>query len=165
MSVVSVHTDGGYPYPLIGEEVPSFLSSGYTHPFQLGVPPSFLTGAYPILPDGGTPIQVQGQDGGYPHPRSGQGGTPIPGQGVPPLGLDEGTPIKPGVGLPPSRLDGDTPHKDWMGLPPPHPSGLDGGTCHPPPPIGRQSSRASTCMRRAVCLLRSSRRTFLFIYC
>ena len=69
------------------------------------------------------------------------------------------------MGYPPTIMTGwgTLPHHDWMGYSPPpwlegvppQPSWLDGV---PLPP----TSKASTCYARAVCLLRSRRRTFLF---
>ena len=100
--------------------------------------------------------------------RPSQESTPLPrlGWGVPPVGTGWGTsqlgldgihPTETGWGTPPS-------HRDWMGVPPlPIGTGwgcpqlrLDGGTRSPPLRLG---DRAAT--RRAVCLLRSRRRTFL----
>ena len=73
--------------------------------------------------------------GGYPLARSGWGASTMTGWGNPPPWLD---------GVPPQWLDGVPP--TWLdGVPPPPPS------------------KSSTCYtRRAVCLLRSRRRTFLF---
>ena len=95
-------------------------------------------------PDKGYPILLMGE---YPHLRSGwgvtpscwQGGTPNPRSGQ---GSTLGYPIKTEWGVPPFP-------------------GLDGVL--PPSPIWRQISIVSTlATRRAVCLLRSRRKTFLF---
>ena len=74
-----------------------------------------------------------------------EGGNPPP-----PLGLDGGTPL--GTGQAYS-------HQDWRGSP--RPSAVDGGTHPPLPPRDRAAERVLA-TRRAVCLLRSRRRTFLF---
>ena len=68
--------------------------------------------------------------GGVLHPRSGQGGYPIP-------GLDRGVP---------------------------HPA--DGGYPHPRSGwrVPEGSAKRALATQRAVCLLRSRRRTFLFFY-
>ena len=93
----------GYPYPADRGDPNLANQGGCTR----GVPPSFMTGEYPIWLTGrGVP----------------QGGTLPVGIGwvysLPLLGLD---------GYLPSGLDGGTPCQDWMGYPPP-PSGLGGGT-------------------------------------
>ena len=119
----------------------------------------------------GTPVlgyfpghRSQVLSGGYPSPRlfprslvpgpfqrvpqswpwSGQDGVP------PPPGLDDwGTPLTRSVVVPPARTRLGYPQvRSQWGTP-------------PPPP--RQNSRANTCTWRAVRLLRSRRRTFLFL--
>ena len=110
--------------------------SGYPPPG--GVPGSGTPpGGYPGLgtPPGGYLGQVPPGEGGYPGP-----GTPggVPGSGTPPGGF-------PGLGTPPK---GGVP---GSGTPP--------GGVYP----GRTTEGVLT-TRRAVCLLRSRRRTFLFNY-
>ena len=69
-----------------------------------------------------------------------------------------GTPIRTGSRYPPPLgLDGDTPCQDWMGTPS---SPIRTGWGYPPPFFGRSGDRAAA--RRAVCLLRSGRRTILY---
>ena len=51
------------------------------------------------------------------------------------------------MGVPPLGLDGGTPCQDWMGV---------------TPLSGDRATERALATRRAVCLLRSSRRTFLF---
>ena len=119
------------------------LGGGTPSQVQVGGTPSSRWG-------GGTPFKVQ--VGGVPHPRSRwgggtpssqQGGYPIPGPGR------GGTPIQTWDGVLP-RLDGVPPVQTWDGVPPVqdwmgyHPScpNLGWGT---PPPTRRQSCIASTC--------------------
>ena len=135
---VSPHLDGG------GGETPSN---------QWGIPPSFLMGAgTPIPPNGGTPIlpnvgevPPSSLTPWYPPVRTGWG-TPTIETGwryLPPSGLDGGNP------QPPLALDGGTPCQNWMGYP-------------PTPQSGDKAAKRALATRRAVCLLRSRRRTFLF---
>ena len=120
--------------------------------FSLSTPhPRSGLGGYPILLIGGYPIPCL--DKGVPHPRSRWGG------GYPILGLDRGDPILLMGGTPIQDHDGGTPglppSKTGWGTPSP---GLDG--VPPPPP----SAKRALAMRWAVCLLRSRRRTFLFVH-
>ena len=124
-------------------------------------------GGYPIPgPDRGYPIPgLDGErvphsaDGGYPHPKSGQGGYP----GVPP--------IQDWMGYPCLRLDGyPSPIQDWMGYPQtgwdtalsktgwgtPSPSKTGWGT---PPPI----SKASSCYSAGGVPLAFTQEDFLVI--
>ena len=101
------------------------------------------------------PHPRSGRGGGYPilltrgvsHLRSGQGGYPIPGLdgGGIPFCWQGGTTSKIRMGVPwvPPSAEWGTPIQDWMG--------------YPPPP---QSAKRALATRRAVCLLRSRRRTF-----
>ena len=69
---------------------------------------------------------------------------------------------------------GVLPHQDWMGYPPsqnwmevPPWSGLDGGTpirLDGIPTLEKRAAEQALATRLAVCLLRSRRRTFLFIF-
>ena len=130
---------------------------------------STILGGYPILGldggyisqiwMGGYPIMLM--VGGVPHPQSGQGEYPIPGQdegypgyppeyphqedGVPPISRVGYYPIS-RMGYPPHQYDGVLPH--------PGPRSGQGGT-----PTG--TAWHVLAMRQAVCLLRSRRRTFL----
>ena len=108
--------------------------------------------------------------GGTPG-RSRWGGVPLPG-GVPPAG---GTPPQippsqtwPGVPLPGGTPPQVTPHWTWLGVTP-CPGYPTSGT---PPPIGPGRGKGGTPPQvidgvldtpRSVCLLRSRRRTFLFL--
>ena len=96
---------------------------------------------------GGTPSQVQ--VGGVPHPRSRCGGY----LEYPPMGSGWGTPS-------PLDLGWGTPWTWDQVTPPPGP-----GTRYPPPTRSGLDRAAQWVLatRRAVCLLRSPRRTFLFI--
>ena len=130
----------GVPHPRSGQDV-SDPRSGW------GVPhPRSGWGGYSIPgPDrGGTPCQVWMR--GAPHPAD--GGYPIQDQdrGTPHPRL--GTPSKTGWGNSfQSRTGWGTPlMQDWMGY-------------HPPSP----SANRALATRRAVCLLRSRRRTFFFV--
>ena len=86
------------------------------------------------------------------------GGTPIlPNGGTPSFPTWE-YPIQDWMGVPPSGLDGGSPCQAWMGIPP-TPLGLDGGTLHqnldgvtPPPPL--EWMALGQVMPRAVRLLR-----------
>ena len=101
-------------------------------------------------------------DGGYPLPRSRQGGTPFQVQ----VGW-RGTPSQVWMGGVPHPADG-YPLPAWEGGNPPPGKGVPppGKGVPPPPP-----AQCVLAMRRAVCLLRSRRRTFLFgisyhsVYC
>ena len=119
--------------------------------------PADGVGGIPILPHRGVPLSFL------------TGGTRW---GVPPPGLDGVPPIGAGWGYPPLGLGGVPPGTGW-GTPW---LGLDWGTTpirtgwgttpvrteqgYPPPPGATAQALAT---RRAVCLLRSCRRTFLFI--
>ena len=102
-------------------------------------------------PDGGTMVPCS-----FPGPFQ---GVPQSFWGVPPA--------RPGWGIPPARTgmvypwpgqDGVPPHHVRMGYPPwPDQDGV------PPPPQDRAAERALA-TRRAVCLLRSRRRTFLLSF-
>ena len=148
---------------------------GLPHPRSGGVPqPGLDGGGVPHHRSGGYPDQVW-MVGGLPHPRL--GGTParsgwwgVP--GVPPWARSgwwgvlplppwlDGVPPPPwlnGVPLPPTTMtEWGTPHHDKMGYPSPW---LDGV----PPP--HQHSKRVLATWRAVCLLRSRRRTFLLGHC
>ena len=89
------------------------------------------------LVGGGNPISGPDGGGGVPHPADG-GTHPKSGRGYPILLTGR---------LPPSKIrTGGTPHPRLDGVPlPPHPS----------------SAKRACATRRAVCLLRSRRRTFL----
>ena len=107
-----------------------------------GTPPGgYLTGYTP----GGSGYPPGGYLTGYP---PGGLGTP-PGSGYPPGGTWLGTP-RGGLGTPPGGY--------LTGYPP--------GVWVPPPPRGGYPGRTTEGVlttRRAVCLLRSRRRTFLFV--
>ena len=131
---------------------------------------------------GGYPIWLT-VGGGLSHPRSGFGGGarsqvqtgggvyPIPGlaggEGTPSSGLDGGIPscwwggtpfnIKMG-GYPHPGLDGVPPHPRLDGVPPTSKAGWS----NPPPSSEDRSAQRALAMWRAVCLLRSRRRTFLW---
>ena len=87
--------------------------------------------------------------GGCPH-LADRGGTSIQ------LMVSGGIPIWP-MGLPHG-----TSKWDWMGVIPPHPIGTGMGS-PPSPPSGDRAAEGALAMRRSVCLLRSRRRTFLFV--
>ena len=122
-------------------------------------------GSYPIpgLARGGTPSQVW--PGGYPIPGLAGGGVPHPSlgrgyPGYPPTRSGWGPP-GPGTGYPPD-LGQSTP-QTWDRIPPP--PDLGWGT--PPLPTRSGLDRAAQrvlATRRAMCLLRSRRRTFLLAF-
>ena len=111
-----------------------------------------------------------------PHPKDGEGnvfslsvsshlegggGTYLPGRGVPTFpGLDGGVPTFPGLDRGGTYLPGGG-VSTWVGNPPPHQGR------YPPPHQGRYPPTRTAwhvlATRRAVCLLRSRRRTFLLI--
>ena len=153
-----IRWQGGYPirswggtpsFPMGG--TPSFLT-GVPHPSQWGVPPSFLKG----VPQGTLPHHWDWM--GVPH---------WDWMGVPHwdwMEVPPPPPVRTGFGYNPPHWMG------WMGVPP---SGLDRGTLPPPhhtirtgcgspppPPVSKPGDRAAT--RRAVCLLHSGRRNFLW---
>ena len=156
------------------------LLSTYYRPHSFG---AVFTGV--CLSTSSTPIQLTGgSDGWWGVPLSGwQGNTPIwPTRGIPPSGW-WGTK---GTSWSPVGTEGGIPHQDWMGYPHwdwmgVHPSsqdwmgyplsGLDGGTLPigtgwgtPPPfPSGDSAAEQALAMWQAVCLLRSHRRTLLFL--
>ena len=68
--------------------------------------------------EGEYPGQVSDVGRGLLHPS--QGGVPShqDWMGVPPSGLDEGTPHQNWIGGTPSELGGGSPSQDWMGYPP-----------------------------------------------
>ena len=146
--------------------------SGYSI-WPMGVPHPVLTERYPLLGLDGVPLFGTGW--GYPLLLSGMDwGTSHWDQGIL-------LPIRTGSGLPHirTRLGYSLPCQDWMGedLPirtgfwyPPLrldgvtalPSGLDGGALPPPRHPSRDiAAERALATRRAVCLFRSSRRTFL----
>ena len=106
---------------------------------QMGVPPIQLTGGTQSQVQAGVPLPANGvphsADGGVPHPA---GSYPI---------------LDPGGGIPPSRGGeshprskwGSPPIQDWMGY----------------PQSGDRAAYRALATRRAVCLLRPRRRTFL----
>ena len=131
------------------------LGGGWNVPHLVdrGVPPSFLTGVQlPPFSRWGVPHPSQWE--GLPHPKSGWGNTPIPGQdvGVPP-GQDGGYPIQ-------SQDEGTTSQVRTVGYP--HPRlgwGVPQGT-----PLSRSGPRSAQHVlvtQRVICLLRSRRGTFL----
>ena len=90
---------------------------------------------------------------GVPHPAwPGGGRYPIrPDGGEVPPSQDRGYPIQPNRGYPHQGGWG-YPRPGWMGVPPPPPS----------PPTEDRAAQRVLATRRAVCLLRSRRSTFLF---
>ena len=136
-------------------------------------------GGVPIQLTGGYPIHLMG-GGGYPHPADGDTpnwgnrGSSIQPRGVSPSGQQGGTPIQPigGWGGTPIWLTGDTlPVGTGWGTP----SGLvlpvriGWGYPHVETGCGYFPIKTGPCQEtlatwRAVCLLRSRRRTFLFIF-
>ena len=141
-------TGGGYP-------ISGLVAGGGGYPI-----PGLATGG------GGVPHPRSGQGGGVPHPRSGQG------EGVswvPPLGPEMGyPPARPGLGypldldgVPPPNLGWHTPPGPGTGYPPHPPPDLAPGT--PPPRTWDWVTPPLRALdtRRAVCLLRSRRKTFL----
>ena len=131
---LSVHTGGGYP-TRCRWGVP-WPNGGWGYPARSrwGYPRR----GYPSQVCTGGGITWPGQDKGYPS----QGwGIPCPGMRYP----------HPEMGYPLSR-DGVHPIQGWV---PPHPE-----MPPPPPGIGQQMGVLDT--PRAVCHLRSRRRTFLF---
>ena len=116
-----------------------------------GTPSQVWVGGYPgqvWMVGGGTPSQVWV---GVPCPRS--GGYPIP-------GLDGG-------GVPCPRSEGGTPARSgwwggYLGYPPGQVWMVGGLPGVPLPPLDRVGKRALA-TRRAVCLLRSRRRTFFVL--
>ena len=139
----------------------------YPHQVLMGGTPILPTRGYPILTDRGYPILPNRDTPCFP-----TGGTPSFLAGGYPILLDKGIPIRTGWGT-------SNPHQDWIGrVPPTIPPGLDGGTPHPLSgldrgtpligtgweylPVGRLRDRAATL--RAGSLLRSYRRTFLFVF-
>ena len=152
---------------------------GGGYPIQLGVPHHRSMWRVPHLANGGggTPSQVW--TGGYPIPGLARGvphGTGYPpdlrwgtlqtwDRVPPPPNLGWGTPPRPGTGYPP-RPGMEYPPWTWDGVPPPPRPGMG----YPPqtwdgvsPPPAMQALATAT--RRAVCPLRSRRRTFLFVFC
>ena len=121
-----------------------------------GGTPIRLMGGTPILPDRGTPSFLMGVACwdwmGY-HLRNRWGYTPVrTGRRYPtPIGTGWGYPLSELVGdtPPPLELDGGTPCQDWIGVAPTigtgSPIGTGWGYSSSPPPIRKQSSRASTC--------------------
>ena len=127
------------------------------------------TSVHSHLPGGGGRYPIPGPDWGVPHPRSGQV--------VPTPGLNEEVPRPRSQvwmgGMPIQDQNGGAtpPVKTWWGYPPLSKTGwgtpcprLDG---YPPvlrlDGVSPPSAKQALAMRRAVCLLRSRRRTFLFI--
>ena len=149
---------GGVPSqvpPLGGTRTPRGVPSQVPPRGGTRTPPGgYLTG----YPPGGTWTPP----GGYPDPPGGVPGPPrgVPDQVPPPLG---GTRTPPGGYLDPQ---GGTRSGTPLGGVPGPPRGVPsqvpprGGTRNPPPPPPRTEGVLTT--RRAVCLLRSRRRTFLF---
>ena len=126
---------GGYPIPDLDREISCPRS-------RWGVPHPRLGWEVPHLADGGAYPHLRSGLGGVCHPRSGWLGVPHP--------ADGGTPSKIRMGVTPPR------QQDWV-APPPH-QGLNGD---PLPPSGDRSPKRALATRRAVCLLRSRRSTFL----
>ena len=162
---------GGDPIWLMGRGVPNPRSrwGGVPHPADTGSTPSQVqAGGYPIQLMSGGGYPIQGPGGGYQ--------IPGPGRGYPRVPLL----VQDWMGYPPVQ--------DWMGYPPPHCQILDGyplcprldgyppapiprldgiPPCPwldgvPPTPSGDWSAKRALATRRAVCLLRSRKRTFLF---
>ena len=142
-----------------------------------GVPHPAHGWRYPIPgPDGGGGTQSQVQMGGtpsywggthsssgwgVPHPRSKWGGVTHPtDEGTPIQDQDRGYPGVTGWGTPLYKIEWGTLRPRLDGVPPC--SRLDGV---PPPPSGDWSAKRALATRRALCLLYSSRRTFLFVKC
>ena len=118
---LSVHTRLGWGVP------PSSQQGACPHPFKKGGAPSFSRGGYPLIPDRGQPHPshlANGGVGGYPLHQDCM---------VYPLPCQDWMQYSPlgGWVYPPS-----SPCQDWMGYP-------------SPPPILRQSRRASTCCAAA----------------
>ena len=130
---------------------------------------------YPILPTWrGYPILGLDSEG-VPHPRSGWWGAPIPGMDrevTPSQVWIGGTPILL-MGVHPSktRMGGvpcSTPYQAWMVYPP-----VQDWMRYPfiqdwmgyPPTSGDRSAQQALARRWVVCLLRSRKRTFLFLFC
>ena len=127
---------GGYPIHLMGGTTSQVWTGGAPHPADWGVPPSqvWMGGTPSSWWGGGCPIPGLTWGGGVP-PSQLTGSTPFP-------GLEGGTPSYPDAGVPPSQV--------WTGGTP-----LAGGA-----PSTRPAQHVLATWR-AVCLLRSRRRTFL----
>ena len=109
---------------------------------------TFRWAVYSHLANGGTPSGLQG------YPIQPMGGTPIWLMGGVPPNQDW-------MGVPPCwDWMGVPHHQDWMVSPPPAP--IKTG-CGSSPPVRRSGDKAAT--RWAVCLLHSSRWTFLIFCC
>ena len=59
----------------------------------------------------------------------------------------------------PIKSNGGYPYPGWMGVPP-----SQDGWGYPPPPLGDRAAQRVLATRRAVCLLRSRRRTVLWTH-
>ena len=129
---------GGYPIPGLGRGVPEVL------PYKVWIlqPPLIWDGVAPRIWDGVPPIL------GWGSPPDMRWGTPLwTWDWVPPQTWDQ-VPPRPGTRYP--QTWDRVPPWTWYWVPPPTRSGLD-----------RVAQRVLA-TRRAVCLLRSHRRTFLF---
>ena len=168
---LSVHRGGGYPYPImlcnISQNAMRQRWGGYPDP---GYPPGSGTppGGYPgQVPPGGYPGQVP-PPGGVPRSGTPQGGTRVryppggyPGQVPPPGGYLGQVPPQ---GVPRSGTPWGVPRSGTRGVPrsgtPPR-----GVPRSDTPPRGGYPGRTTEGVlttQRAVCLLRSRRRTFLW---
>ena len=170
----SLCTPFGEGVPTSGQWVVPHLSNrGCPHLGNWGYPHLGSWG-YPILLNGGgggyhilskRGVQNSSQ-WGYPHASPNRWGTPIlPMGGTLELGLDGGTPCQKWMWVPPLGLDWGSPIRTGLWVPPGldgvplPPLGLDEGT---PSLSGDRAAERAIVTRRAVCLLRSRRRTFLF---
>ena len=134
---------------------------------QVRYPPGGVPGSG--TPPGGYPGQVP--PGGYPGQVPPRGGTqvryPLPPRGVPGSGTPWGTRVRyppggvPRSGTPPGGYPGQVPPRGGTRVRYP-PGGVPGSGTPPGGYPGRTTEGVLT-TRRAVCLLRSRRRTFLFI--
>ena len=178
------HQQNGYLNPRLDGVPPPPSRPGMGVP--LGIPPPVQDWMeYPLSKTGwGTPL-VQDWIGYLPS-KIRTGGTPCQQNGVPPHPRLDGVPPRPSrpgmgvpcrvppvqdwMGYPPSKTGWGTPHPRLDGVPPSKvgwgtpPSKIGWGTPHPwldgvSPPLAKRA----LAMRRAVCLLRSHRRTFLFL--
>ena len=154
--------EGGFPVPRLGGGIPHPKSRWRGTPSQVwvwGYPIPGLGGGN-LVPGfgGGTSSQVW--VGMYPIPGLG-GGYPIPGWGGTPFQVWVGDIPIPGLGRgTPSQVWQGTPSQVWVGrYPIPGPDRVDGV----PLPHTHTSAKRALATRRALCLLRSRKRTFFLV--
>ena len=148
--------EGGTPSQ-VQTGVPHPRSGGVPHPRSGGGTPSQVwTKWVPHPADGGTPSKIRmGGILGYPPFKIGWGTSP-PSRLVPPT-------IQDWMEYPPARTGWGTPLSKTECRTPPPPSKTGWGTPPSPrlPPSGDRLAKQALATQRAVCLLRSRRRTFL----